>query len=64
MHLTKYVQIINTVNDLHDNECQNIIPYETNYELMLFWKYKIIETKNEKYTLNYHTILVLIPLQR
>ena len=52
------------MNDLHDNECQNIIPYETNYELMLFWKYKIIETKNEKYTLNYHTILVLIPLQR
>ena len=47
---TKYVQIINTVNDFHDNECQNI-PYETNKELMLFWKYKIIKTKNEKYTL-------------
>ena len=40
-----------------------ILPYETN-ELMLFWKYKIIKTKNEKYTLKYYTILVLIPLQR
>ena len=30
---------------------------------MLFWKYKIIKTKNEKYRLKYY-ILVLIPLQR
>ena len=40
------------------------ILYRNKLRIMLFWKYKIIKTKNEKYTLKYYTILVLIPLQR